>query len=207
MALEQPFSKRNRYGGAAKEISIREDAPQNLRYFVLESAYDLGFKPHRLLRVLCKQLRDVPYSDQRYEFQIREEVQNRLYSCDWYQVYDFIETLYAGLCDHDENSGDGETDASTFTDNLNGFFIDEGIGWQLVNRQIVTRGNEAFEAVVRQATSSLEASERPTAAKHLHEALQDLSRRPESDLPGAVYHAMGSLECVMRDLTGTQRQH
>jgi hypothetical protein len=48
----------------------------------------------------------------------------------------------------------------------------------------------------------LEASERPTAAKHLHEALQDLSRRPQADLPGAAYHAMGSLECVARDLTG-----
>src|SRR6202020_3574011 len=37
---------------------------------------------------------------------------------------------------------------------------------------------------------------------HLHEALQDLSRRPQPDLPSAVYHAMGSLECLARDVTG-----
>jgi hypothetical protein len=33
--------------------------------------------------------------------------------------------------------------------------------------------------------------------------LQDLSRRPQADLPGAVYHAVGSLECVARDISGS----
>lgn len=88
---------------------------------------------------------------------------------------------------------------------LHEFFIEEGIGWQLVNGQIVTRGTEAFETVVTEATSGLATSERPTAAKHLHEALEDLSRRPQADLPGAAYHAMGSLECVARDLTGNSK--
>jgi len=55
---------------------------------------------------------------------------------------------------------------------------------------------------VKESTAALEASGRPTAAKHLHEALQDLSRRPNPDLPGAIYHSMGALECVARDLTG-----
>ncbi len=59
--------------------------------------------------------------------------------------------------------------------------------------------------MVKQATGALEATERPTAAKHLHEALQDLSRRPEADFPGAVYHAMGCLECVARDFTGDSK--
>ena len=38
--------------------------------------------------------------------------------------------------------------------------------------------------------------------RSLREALNDLSRRPEAHLPGAAYHAMGSLECVARDLAG-----
>ena len=81
------------------------------------------------------------------------------------------------------------------------FFIDESIGWQLSNGQILTRGPEVFETMVTEAASTLETSKRPTAEGHLHEALQDLSRRPEPDLPGAAYHAMGALECVARDLT------
>jgi hypothetical protein len=36
--------------------------------------------------------------------------------------------------------------------------------------------------------------------------LQDLSRRPQPDLAGAVYHAMGGmLECRARDVTGDPR--
>jgi hypothetical protein len=85
---------------------------------------------------------------------------------------------------------------------LSAFFIEEGIGWQFINGQVITRGTEAFEALVTEAGAALEAAERPTAAKHLHEAVQDLSRRPDADLPGAVYHAMGALECVARDITG-----
>ena len=69
----------------------------------------------------------------------------------------------------------GRTDATEFAQALNDFFIEEGIGWQLVDGHIVTRGTEAFEAVVTEATTALDASERPTAARHLHEALRGLS--------------------------------
>ena len=78
----------------------------------------------------------------------------------------------------------------------------KGIGWQLVDGQIVTRGTEAFESVATDAAAALDDTARPTAAGHLHEALQDLSRRPKADLFGAIYHAMGMLEAVARDLVG-----
>ena len=55
------------------------------------------------------------------------------------------------------------------------------------------------------AGEKLENTERPTAAGHLHEALQDLSRRPKPDLAGAIYHAMGCLEAVARDVTGDEK--
>jgi hypothetical protein len=43
-----------------------------------------------------------------------------------------------------------------------------------------------------------------TTSKELHEAIQDLSRRPNSDVTGAIQHGMASLECVARDLTGSK---
>lgn len=194
MVLAQPFSKRNRYSGAAKEITIREDAPENLRYIVLRIAVDLGFTPTLLRAMLCRVLRVAPDAGNWSEYpNIWGEVQDLMHGCEWYKVYDIIEALHAKFA---------EAEAAQFAEELNEFFIDEGIGWQLVDGQILTRGSEAFESVVTEATSALETSQRPTAAKHLHEALQDLSRRPEPDLPGAVYHAMGSLECIARDLTG-----
>src|SRR5436190_1852820 len=96
MPLEQPFSKRNHYS-AVKEITIRESAPQNLRYYVLQSAYDFGQQPLRLLRVLCKQLRRIPESDEGRDYEVRQEVQMLVHSCEWYQVYDFIEALHAQM--------------------------------------------------------------------------------------------------------------
>ncbi len=90
MPLEQPFSKRHRYSGA-KEITTREDAPENLRYFVLQSAYEFGCWPPGLLETLCKLLRVVPHSNEEYEYQVRKEVEELLHRCEWYRIYDFIE--------------------------------------------------------------------------------------------------------------------
>jgi hypothetical protein len=89
-----------------------------------------------------------------------------------------------------------------FTKKINEFFIEEAIGWQLVGGKVVTRGPEASEYAVKTAVAALEDSGRLTAAKHIHEALDDLSRRPQADVPGAMFHAMGSLECVARDVAG-----
>ncbi len=52
---------------------------------------------------------------------------------------------------------------------------------------------------MRGAAQVLGDTGRPTAERELHEAIADLSRRPEPDLSGAVHHALAALECVMRD--------
>jgi hypothetical protein len=42
---EAPFSRRHGYSGQAQEITIREDAPESLRAFVLSRAEHLGLRP------------------------------------------------------------------------------------------------------------------------------------------------------------------
>jgi hypothetical protein len=199
MALGQSFSNRHGFN-PAKDITIREDAPENLRSFVLQIAADLGWRPDPLRRIICRVLRVIPDKGTYRDRDIQFEVQELMNTCPWFKVYDIIEALHASFARYDEKLGGDE--AGAFADEINKFFVDEGIGWQFANGNIVTRGSEAFETMVREATSALATAERLTAAKHLHEALQDLSRRPEADLTGAAYHAMGSLECVARDLTG-----
>src|SRR5207245_4954223 len=94
---------------------------------------------------------------------IWEEVQSLMYDCQWYQVYDVIEALYAAF---EKNDADrDEHDAEQFAEEINAYFVDEGIGWQLVDGEILTRGVEAFESVVKAAASALEDSRRPTAAR------------------------------------------
>ena len=113
-------------------------------------------------------------------------MQGLVYGSDWFKVYDIIEALHAAMVRNDQK--DGSNDARKFGEELNAYFLEEGIGWQLVDGQVVTRGTETFEATVTGANKALEASNRPTAAGHIHEALMDLSRRPAADLSGAVYH-------------------
>jgi AbiJ N-terminal domain 4 len=206
MALEQPFSKRNRYR-TPKEITLREVAPENLRYFVLQTAKDLGWGPASLRSIVCRALRVSPDPGNWTEYpNVNDEVSSVVSECEWFKVYDIIEALYAAMAKQDaitrKTAPKFAHNASKFAEEVNEFFVEGGIGWQLVNGQIVTRGTEAFEAVVSDAMGALQASERPTAASHLHEALQDLSGRPKPGLAGAVYHAMGALECLARDVTG-----
>jgi hypothetical protein len=192
-----PFSHRHEY--VRKEITVREGAPPNLRYFVLETARGMDWKPSSLLAVLSLALRVTP-SNSNHEYQIWEEVQSLMYGCEWFKVYDFIEALHARFLksdfEYDRNN------ASRLTDALNEFFLEEGIGWQLVSGEIIARGNEAFEGTVGTAVTVLEDDQKPTAAGHLRFAISALSARPRANTSGAVAHATNAVECVLGEITG-----
>jgi AbiJ N-terminal domain 4 len=135
-----------------------------------------------------------------------DEAQSNVYNCEWFQVYDIIERIWNNLKAGDDQSL-REPKAPAFEQAINDFFATKGIGWQLVNGEIVVRGTEAFEATVKTAKTALEDSGRPTAAKHIHEALQALSRRPEPNLPGAVYlQDYVKSASVLSDRTRKRRQ-
>lgn len=200
MTTTTPFSRRNQYAGEAQEITIREDAPETLRTAVLSSAVELGFGPKQLRAIICRVLRARPDPDNWSEYpNVWVEVQWHMYDCKWFKVYDIIEALYAAFRDDDGAL------AAQFAEEINACFLEEGIGWQLVEGRVVTRGTKGYERVVRAATEALADTERPTAAHHLYQAFQDLSRRPEADCGGAIYHAMGALEAVARDVAGTPK--
>jgi hypothetical protein len=199
----QPFSKRQGYRSQPKEIAVREGAPENLRQFVLDAARDLGLEPSDLRTLVCSVLHKRPNPGNWSEYpNVWEEVQNLIYGCEWFNVYDLIEKIYRRL-----GAGTGEAASegpSQFQTALNEFFVDEGIGWQMVDGQIITRGSQAFEAGLQTAVEVLGETGRLTAQDEIREALRDLSRRPEPDLTGAIQHAMGALECVARDVCGDE---
>jgi hypothetical protein len=205
MSFPESFSRRHQYRGIAKDISIREDAPESLRVTVLETARQLDWAPSALRTVVCYVLKVRPSQSNWSEYpNIWDEVQYLVYDCDWFKVYDIIEALYERMM-HDGRSRTMGA-PQRFAAELNALFIEEGIGWQLVDGQVVTRGDDAFESTVHAAATALAKTARPTAAQHLREAIQALSRRPLPNCPGAIYHAMGALECVARDLTGSHKE-
>lgn len=195
------FSKRFGFDSVEEvDIVVREDAPEDLRSFSIQIAYQLGFKPDQLRSFICQLLRKTPDRNNWSDSNVIREVEDLVMDCKWYKVYDLIEKL----ADHFANHSYRET-SDYFESEVNAFFIENGIGWKLVNSILEIRGPESFETIVKEAQLSESRLGHVTASKELHEAIKDMSRRPVPDTTGAIQHAMASLECVAREVTGDNK--
>lgn len=192
------FSQRHGYRGAEPEITIREDAPESLRFAVAQIGIDAGMHPSDIRSVVCKVLFVAPDRNNWSEYpNIWDEVQYRLRECEWFKVYDIAEALHRTL-------HPGTDRAEAFRAELNRCFRENGIGWELTIEGIVYRGDQAFEATTHEAVDVLTASGRSKAAGEIREALRDISRRPIPDITGAIQHAGAALECTARDVLDDQ---
>ena len=170
MANKQPFSKRQGFFSIKeKEITIREDAPDELRGFIRMAFYDLNKSPSNLRAITSRILKIPPDSNNWSEFpNIDYEVTEHLENCEWYLVYDIIEAIVQKLDPQNKK---------IFIDEINEYFIINGIGWKIVNDQIETRGDEVFETAITSVASVLEIAKLQTAKTEIREAINDLSRR------------------------------
>ncbi len=191
------FSTRHGYRGPESEISVREDAPEDLRYAIPQIAEDVGMTPTPMRRVVCRVLRVRPDPMNWTEYpNVSDEVNDLISECPWFRVYDIAEALYAALAPRHPDR------AEDFEEQLNEVFVEKGIGWQMSGGEIVYRGSETFAETTRQADEVLEETGHAAAANEIREALRDISRRPEPDVTGAIQHAMSALECTAREVTG-----
>jgi hypothetical protein len=203
------FSERRGLFKPDAPITIRHEAPDWLRSLVVRYAYAAEARPSTLRSILCDLLLESPDPDNWSEFpNIDFEVQQLLSRAEWFQVYDFIELVVEDLRNPARIPGYiGHSEKiETFCNKLNEAFRRKGVGWQLLDGQIRIRGEESFEAALRTAVTDAGTSGRTVAANELHGALQDLSRRPNPDVAGAIRHAMAALECVARDVTGDSKR-
>lgn len=191
--MPQNFSDRYGFKPAEPEITIREDAPDDLRFAVAQIAVNAGMRPSQIRDVVCTVLFVAPDRNNWSDYpNIWDEVQWLLEKCEWFKVYDIAERLHSNL--HYQ-------EADQFRDELNRFFREKGIGWELKNDEgIVFRGSAPFTAVTVNAVEALTATGRSNAASEIREALRDISRRPEPDRTGAIQHSIAALECVARDI-------
>jgi hypothetical protein len=198
MEKKEKFSKRKGlYSLKEKEITVREDAPEGLRGFIKMAFYDLNKNPSDLRTITSRVLKTPPDSNNWSEYpNIDWEVGQHLENCEWHLVYDIIEVIIQKL---------NPKEKETFTNEINEYFITNGIGWKIVNGQIETRGDEVFETAVKTVVSVLDVAKLQTAKTEIREALNDLSRRPTPDITGAIQHSLACLECVTREFTGDKK--
>lgn len=191
------FSDRHGYRPEEQDITVREDAPDDLRFAIPLIAQDADMAPSSMRRIICQVLLVRPDPSNWSEYpNVWEEVNSLIESCPWFKVYDIAEALYAAL------AGNYPDNAETFQGRLNEFFREKGIGWEMTDGRIVYRGSEAFTETTREAGDVLAQAGRSAAANEIHEALQDISRRPTPDVTGAIQHAIAAMECTARDVTG-----
>jgi hypothetical protein len=207
--MAERFSRRHGYNPPEPEITVQHDAPEDLRSAVVDIAYDCGFAPTPLRQLVCRALRIAPDRNNWSEFpNVDGELRGYLQDCAWYKVYDVIEAIYERLHVSGRQITGSRNEAvlasNFFQDEINIFFREHGIGWQLMEGRIEVRGPETFQEVVHGAHAALQEAGKMTAASELHEALGDLSRRPEADVTGAIQHAIAALECVARDAMSDQ---
>ncbi|WP_428417392.1 AbiJ-NTD4 domain-containing protein [Methylibium sp.] len=198
------FSSRHGYQPPDAEITTRHEAPEEFRGVLVSLAYEAGLGPKEVRSSVCALLHRRENPDNWSPFpNIDNEIRRYVDECEWYEVYDVAEALYARLTNKYVLVNDMHVNAAPhFESELNRYFRRRGIGWAMLNGRLEARGSEAFESTLKVARQELWDDGRRTASNEIHEALTDLSRRPEPDVTGAIQHALAALECVARDVTG-----
>ena len=198
MINQERFSRRFGHQRQEAPITVREDAPDSLRAAIVQVAYGNGFTPKPLREVVCRVLRVRPdQSNWSERPNIEQEVQHLVDNCPWYRVYDILEGISDTYADY-------QWPYLPFEQDINEVFVEQGIGWKLEEKRIVFRGPESLDTILRVAVKTEINAGHNTAANELHEAIKDMSRRPQPDHTGAIQHSIASLECVARDISGSK---
>jgi hypothetical protein len=195
MNYNKPFSVR--YGIQPERSPMAQEAPKELRYFILKYFKGEFSYPWECAEFLEDFLRSPGLATRfanPHDPQGWPKFHRFIEDFEWWQVYDFLEFCYQNPLVPVRRE---------FALLFNEEFSRENIPYRFdSNGEIVYKGSEAFEVAVATAESVLAATGRITARDEIHKALKALSIRPTPDLTGAVQHAVAGLECVANDVSG-----
>jgi hypothetical protein len=207
------FSQRQGYV-RPRRIEFRDTLPAHLRvplFNILKDSLNPRFLMERISAILDPYgITPLPRSKEPLRISKDEDTPDQvalkrvLLGCEWFHVYDILEDVFRQLKFYEDEVMDAseETRSYPLQKRINEYFSYAGIGWQMVEGQIIARQDEADEIAIQAAESELKEGGRPTAAQRLHSAVRALSERPKPDTAGAVSHATSAVECVLGDITG-----
>lgn len=188
------FSSRFNIPILNKEIIVRNDAPEELREYLLELVSSYSIRYTKIRKCVCGVLQVARDPNNWGENEhMYAEIRSNILDCPWYKVYDLIESFFSILNASEKNS---------FEKKINQYFLEHGIGWQLTNGVVEMRGDEFFEGAVSEIENLMDERKLNTSRNEITEAISDLSKRPNPDITGSVQHALAALECLSREITG-----
>lgn len=212
-AEHSSFSKRLGFLPTEKPITIRDSAPENLRFCVLQIANQrCGLSPSELRDIVCAILRQRPNRDNWSEFpNVWNETDRLLQDAEWFRVYDTVEAICRKLQERRgvliprQFGGTSAHPHTIFEEEVNHLYRELGVGWSLVHGIHESRGDDSFDATLVGARCALADAKLTTSTTEMEEAIRDLSRRPDPDLSGAVHHSWAALEAAARQVTGDSK--
>ena len=191
--MTQHFSDRHGYRPAAAQITVREDAPPDLRAAIPLIARHAGMQPDAIRQVVCQVLLKQPDPSNWSPYpNVWNEVVSLVEDAPWYKVYDIAEALYAELAARRTwESGP----ADDFEKRLNGFFRGERNRLGTSRRPDHAQGLRHF-CQDHTGSPATTGRDRPPTRRERN------ARSPEPDITGAIQHAMAALEATAREVTG-----
>jgi hypothetical protein len=193
--MSESFSQRHGLAGPPPGTLLRDEVPPGFRIFLLDDLHNY-FSEDELRKVVCDVLQEWPDLSMPPHFDCKKHIKK----CEWFRIHEIIEGTYKVVYERSWRSNPGA--ASMLAKAINKAFIEQNIGWQLVNGKVITRGDGLFEGTVKGALTALEEDQKPTSAGHLGSAISALSVRPKPNTSGAVAHAASAVECVLGEITG-----
>ncbi len=187
------FSRRHGFRAESIPIVIRNDAPPGLRHAILVIARNHKMSPTTLREIVCGALLVAPNPENWGEGNVYNEAVELITYCPWFRAYDVAEAIYALWA-----SIGMEFDANQYQDDLNDYFQEYGIGWQMTKGIIEFRGPSELESTISAATEVIESAGLSEAPRFLKKARMCLSQRPEPNTEDVVSNAMKALEAVAR---------
>lgn len=200
------FSERYRYGSNVP-IEIRGDAPHGLRLRILSFArmgneqfpnpHFVGI--HELMMIMCDILSEPGIKGT--DDELSHQAEQLISQCIWYKCYDIAEAFFSYL-NKNLDKITGYEFSTQYSNKLNKYFIENGIGYKMENGKILVRFSEPNETLVHEAIKKLKEKNLAVARNEVMEAYSAISRKPTADLTGAMTHSKAALECVVREVTG-----
>lgn len=196
MSSDFSFSERHGLSRTPIPISIRNEVPDSVRRGIMAVAIKSGFTTETIRVAICSALDELPDTANNWSSpNVLRECEELLGRAEWFEVYDVCEVL----------ANRQYYEAEKFERQLNKLFEKRGVGWKMVNGELVVRGEKDYEKTTLEAKDALKTAGCQTASDELSEALADLSRRPSPDVTGAVHHSVAALECLAKTITGDRK--
>lgn len=194
------YSHRNNLRRATP-LRHKDEAGRELRNFVYQAI--VRYIPHGSQR-LDFAFTAADLLPPSYDNRADQKIAALLLECEWFLLFDIIENFHAELMKVTNRTSRHTGRSEEFRRLLNTFFENEGYAHKIDDDGLLQhRGDEAFESAMLTADIALAAVGSSTARDEIHKALEDLAKRPEPDLTGAIQHSIAGLECVANQACGS----